>query len=60
MTEKTVEYRVTITGPEKAREQLLHELSKMEGQAERSGVDVTVERIEKEKPGMDTFNADFS
>jgi len=56
MTEKTVEYRVTITGPEKAREQLLHELSKMEGQAERSGVDVTVERVETEETG---FEAEF-
>jgi hypothetical protein len=57
MTEKTVEYRVTITGPEKSREQLLHELSKLEGEAERSGIDVTVERVETEETG---FDAEFS
>lgn len=47
MTEKTTEYRVTITGPEKAREQLLHELKKLEGEADRSGVEVRVQRIER-------------
>lgn len=46
MTNDTAEFRVTITGPEKSREQLHHELSKLEGQADRSGVDVSVERIE--------------
>jgi len=57
MTERTVEYRVTITGPEKSREQLLHELSKLEGEAERSGIEVTVERVETEETG---FDAEFS
>jgi len=58
MTDKTREFRVTITGPEKSVEQLYHELAKLEGEASRSGVDVTVERIHTSGSDMD-FDLDF-
>ncbi len=53
MTDATAEFRVTITGPEQAREELLHQLSKLEGEAERAGVDVRVERIETTRTSLD-------
>lgn len=53
MTDKTAEYRVTIEGPEKAREQLLNTLKKLEGEASRSGINVTVERIRHEKTDLE-------
>lgn len=45
MNEDKAEFRVTIEGPEKAREQLLKNLKDMESEADRSGVDVSVERV---------------
>lgn len=45
MSEGKAEFRVTIEGPEQAREELLKNLKDMESEADRSGVDVSVERI---------------
>lgn len=46
MTEKTSEYRVEVTGPEKAREQFLSALKDLQGEGERSGIEIEIERIE--------------
>jgi len=45
MKKDTQEFRVTVTGPPLAVDQFEHLLNKLKGEGERSGVDVTVERI---------------
>lgn len=49
------EFRVVIDGPEKAREQLLNALKDLEGEAQRSGVSVSVQRVERSE-----IEAEFS
>jgi len=50
MSSKKSEFRVEIEGPEKSVEQFYHVLRKLKGEGERSGVDVTVERINTTEP----------
>lgn len=45
MSDGTAEFRVTIDGPQQAREELLKNLKDLESEADRSGVDVSVNRI---------------
>ena len=44
MTEK--EFRITVNGPDAASEQLLHELKRLESEADRQGIVLEVERVE--------------
>jgi len=46
MNKDTAEFRVTVTGPPLSVDQFQHLLNKLKGEGERSGVEVTVERVE--------------
>jgi len=46
MKEDTAEFRVTVTGPPLSVDQFEHLLNKLKGEGERSGVEVTIERVE--------------
>jgi len=56
MDTNETEYRVVIEGPKAAQEQLLHTLRKLESEAERNGVTVSVERIETEEVEDNPFS----
>jgi len=45
MKEDQTEFRVEVEGPPLAVDQFEHLLNKLKGEGERSGVDVTVERV---------------
>ena len=49
MKEDTTEFRVTVSGPPLAVDQFEHLLKKLKGEGERSGVEVTIERVETTK-----------
>jgi len=55
MNSKEQEFRITVEGPPLSVEQLENQLRKLASEAERSGVDMTVERIETEEPDFDGF-----
>jgi len=50
MKEETTEFRVEVEGPPLAVDQFEHLLHKLKGEGERSGVEVTVERVETTEP----------
>jgi hypothetical protein len=55
MSDKTQEFRVTVTGPPLSVDQFHHLLGKLASEGERSGVDVTVERVETETADPQEF-----
>jgi len=50
MKKDQTEFRVEVEGPPLAVDQFEHLLNKLKGEGERSGVDVTVERINTTEP----------